>query len=124
MSSPGPTLILDERPQKPRRRRALTEERFFESVLESISDRVCVLDRNGAAIYTNRGAETFAASSPDPLDKLAVGNNYVNVAESAVREGIAYAAERLPRFARCSIRSSSAPKSNIRLHPSHAAMPC
>src|SRR4029077_3545681 len=91
----GPTLILDKRPQKPRRRRALTEERFFESVLESISDRVCILDRNGVAIYTNRGAETFAARSPDPLDKLAVGNNYVNVAESAVREGIAYAAERL-----------------------------
>jgi len=95
MSSPGPTLILDERPQKPRRRMALTEERFFELVLESISDRVCILDRNGVAIYTNRGAETFAARSPDPLDKLAVGNNYVNVAESAVREGIAYAAERL-----------------------------
>ena len=66
MSSPEPTLILDERPQKPRRRMALTEERFFELVLESISDRVCILDRNGAAIYTNRGAETFAASSPDP----------------------------------------------------------
>ena len=95
MSSPWQTLILDERPQKPRRCRALTGERFFESVLQSISDRVCILDRNGVAIYTNCGAETFAASSPDPLDKLAVGNNYVNVAESAVREGIAYAVERL-----------------------------
>ena len=95
MSSPGPILILDTRPQKPRRFRALTGERFFESVLHSISDRVCILDRNGIAIYTNCGAEKFAASSADPLDKLAVGSNYVNVAESAVRAGIAYAAERL-----------------------------
>jgi transcriptional regulator with PAS, ATPase and Fis domain len=90
MSSARPTIILDVRPQK-----ALTGERFFESVLQSISDRVCILDRNGIAIYTNCGAETFAASSPDQLDKLAVGNSYVTVAESAVREGIAYAAERL-----------------------------
>ena len=95
MSSPVPILILDTRPQKSRRFRALTGDRFFESVLQSISDRVCILDRNGIAIYTNCGAGTFAGSSVDSLDKLAVGNNYVNVAETAVRAGIAYAAERL-----------------------------
>jgi PAS domain S-box-containing protein len=95
MSCPGPTLILDTRPQRPRRFRALSRERFFKSVLQSISDRVCVLDRNGIAIYMNCGAGKFAASWADTLDKLAVGNSYLDVAETAVRAGIAYAAERL-----------------------------
>jgi signal transduction histidine kinase len=95
MNSPSVRPILGAPPRKSDSNGAVIREQFYRSLLESISDRLCVLDRYGVVVYLNCGRGAFSMAPRDTLYSLGLGTNFLLASEAAVRNGTILARERL-----------------------------
>lgn len=68
-------------------------ENFKQSVLDSLTDHIAVLDESGTIVAVNQAWRAFAEANPPLNGNIAEGVNYYQVCESAAGEAATEAAE-------------------------------